>query len=283
MAYKNTSYGGLRVTADSVILANSVTLNAGTLVTGSIASVQTIDQTYYQVQETVKFDIEFSFTGMSGVPVDVEVVGRYDGNPAHDVFIYVWDFNASGWDRITVAVNDFPSSAVEGSFKFQITPDPNYLSGGEARIRIYHDSVAISSHDMYIDYIEVTESTLAMPMAGTAYQLTGMTAENSNNMTISGANGTITIDQDGDYQFVGAISFSGQSNALIEGHLYIDDVESGTAFKRRLGATGDVGSAAGCSIIPLVSGNVLTFYFNSDLDDSFISIDQLCVQLQKLN
>ena len=119
-------------------------------------------------------------------------------------------------------------------------------------------------------------------MAGTAYQLTGLTAGPFNLTTLDGPNGLITVDQDGDYQFAGAISFSGTDDALVEGHLYINGVEGGTAFKRKLGATGDVGSAAGCSILSLSSGDDLEFYFNSDIDDAHISIDQLCVQLNKL-
>lgn len=276
-------YGGLQRENGAEALANSVSLVAGTLTSGTVASTQSVNQTYYQVQETAPFDIQFTFTGLTGTPVECDVVGRYTGNPAHDVLIYIWNYDTTAWVRITASAKDFPSSATDDSYQFIITPNTDYISGGEAKIRIFHDSAAVSSHYMYIDFIEIRQSSLDMANAGTDYQLTGLTALPSNQMTLDGPNGTVTIVEDGDYDFMGSISFSGTANTLIEGKLFVNDVYAGSSFHRRLGATGDVGSAAGGSILSLSASDVLKFYFRSDMDNSHITIDQMAVKLKKLD
>ena len=64
------------------------------------------------------------------------------------------------------------------------------------------------------------------------------------------ANDRIVVNHVG-VLFVGMqLSFSGTANALVEGSVYLDGVrQEPLRFRRKLGATGDVGSASALGII----------------------------------
>ena len=278
------AYGGLRLRQTSQVLADSVAVTNGTITSGAVADTQTINQVYLEVQETGKFEIAFTFVGLIGLPVRLEVLGRYEGNPAHNVFLEIYNYNTTAWDRVTAEATDFPDSAVDADYFFRLPQSADYLSGGECQVRIRHDSAVVNSHYMYVDYIEIHQATLMLPVPGTHYQLQDLSPTASGHMDIDGPAGEITILESGDYVFGGSISFSGTDYALIRGYLQVNGVDAGVAFKRRLGPSGDTGSASGGpNIIPLSVGDVLTFWFEADVADAYLSIDLLNVSLHKLD
>lgn len=273
MTYFKSTYSKMGVASDPRIVADSyVEVSGATIAAGTVVDTRTVNQTYLQVEEDQKFDIQFTFVGLTGQPAKCDFVGRYEGNPAHDVWLYIWDYNLTVWTRVTAAANDFPSGTEDYSLAFDLPVSPDYTSGGEVELRIYHNSVAVAAHDMYIDYINVVEQTIALAMAGTAYQITGLTAStNTPGMTVNGAAGTITMLEDGDYDVLSTISFLGTEDAVFTLYLYIDGVEDRTLWERQLGSAGDVGSASGSELVTLTAGEVLSFRFVSDVDDAFLS------------
>jgi hypothetical protein len=283
MSYRTPSYGALLYDTEPVQTADSVSLVAGTLTSGTVADTRTINQTYYQVQETDKFDIQFTFTGITNRPAKCVFSGRYEGNPAHDVWLYVWNYDTTAWDRVTAEANDFPSSSTDSSSEFNLPTGTDYFSGGECKLRIYHNSVAVSSHYMYVDFIEVITETVALPTAGTAVAMTGFTDGPSNHMTIDGSAGTITIDGPGDYLLGHYCSFSGNALEQITLYLYKNGALLVTLFRRRLNSTGDVGSASSDAIRSCVAGDVLSYRFVSDTPSSYISVIAMRVMVTKVS
>lgn len=278
-------YGALQLNADSAVLASDLTLSNGTSITGVESDTYTINQVYWQVQETGKFAMDFIFeTTVS--PARIIVHGRYEGNPAHDVFAYAYNEVTDVWDRLTSASQDFPDSATDDTYEFVFggSTNQNYLrDDNTVWFRIFHDSSAVSSHYMYVDYIALSPETVGMATAGTDYRLLNVDAGISSNMSISGENAAMQIQVPGAYEFNGTISFSGCADCTIEGKTYKNGAEFGNvSFKRKLGSSGDVGSAAGTGMFDLVAGDILTFYFDSDQDNSFISIDALGLTLKRI-
>jgi len=277
-------FGHIGIDAEAQILSNSVTTVTGTVTSGTVATTRTINQTYYEVAEAAGapgFDVQFTFTGLPGQPAKFKFAGRYVGSAAHEVEVQIYNYSTLAWDDINATTKDIPHSTTDYTVIFNYPTDAtNYLSGGESKVRLYHTSVGSATHDLYVDYVHVMPKTLNMPTAGTAYQLTGMTAGASNNMTVDTS--SITIIQGGKYLFTGNISFGGKDSSTINGELYKNGVMAGVTFKRRLGTSGDVGSAGGNQIISLARNDVLTFYFESDTDSSFLSIDSLGVSLVKV-
>jgi hypothetical protein len=141
-------------------LADSYTLTNGTWITGTVEDTWTENLTYLQIKEDGGAEgLVFSFTFLN-IPdwvqwIDVDIIGRYEGNPAHVIKIRVWDFNLTQWDNITTAANDFPSGDVDIKRDFQIEdPQSNdYLQNGEMRIQIYHPDSGNPNHEFYVDKI----------------------------------------------------------------------------------------------------------------------------------
>ena len=277
--------GELYLNSSNVVTANSITLAAGTLTSGAVADTRTINTTYYVVQETAKFDIQFIFTGLAGNPKTVNLEGRYEGNPAHNVWIYAWNFLTSAWDRLTAAAQDFPNSATDMTYSFSMPADPtNYISGGETRIRIYHDSAAVATHYMYVDYIGIQTQTMTLASAGTFYTATNLSEGVESNIALDGANGTITITEAGIYDISAFISFTGTAGMTINCHVFINgSIEETLGFTRTIGASTSFGSASLGGKILLSADDVLTIRVTSDIPNSWASIDNLNFSVARLN
>ena len=276
-------YGNIGLNTDIIVVSTAVLVTDGTITAGTVSSTTATDQDYLVVNESGEFKIDFYFYPTDGIPAKLDFIGRYQGNPAHDVWLLMWNYNTKAWVRVTAEDTDFPHSATEDyALEFSLdTTTTGFLLDGQCIARLDHDSSAVGSHNMYIDYIGIVPETLAMPMAGTDYQITGLSPGQSSNMDVGTSSVTISIP--GIYLFIGNISFSGKGNSLIQGRIYVNGVSNGVSFKRKLGEGGDVGSAGGNNILSFNKGDVVTFYFTSDTSDAFISIDVMNVSLYKLN
>jgi hypothetical protein len=285
MSRKRPTYAGLLFDTIPLQTANSYTeVSGATIAAGDVTSTRTINQTYLQVEEDQKFDIQFTFTGVTGYPAHCSFTGRYTGNPAHEVWLYIWNYTGTpAWERVTAAANDFVSSATDESLEFILPNSADYISSGEVKLRIYHNSNNVSSHDMYIDYIDVLAATIELPTPGTAVAMTGFTDGGFQNMTIDSSAGTITVSTDGDYQLGHYCSFSGTAMAEITLDLYKNGSKLVTLFQRRLNSLGDVGSGSSDAIRTCTAGDVFSYRFHSDTPSSYISIVAMRVMATKQN
>ena len=88
----------------------------------------------------------------------------------------------------------------------------------------------------------------------------------STNINADYANGRVIVNHVG-VLFVGIqVSFSGSNSAVIEGAIYLDGVrQESIRFRRKLGLSGDVGSASALGIIQVTGTNMaLEFYAKAD-------------------
>ena len=268
-----TANGEMYVVGDVKHSADSVAVTNGTITGGAVGDTRTINQTYLTVQETGKFEIAFTFSGLSTIPARANFTGRYLGNPAHNVFIEIYDYVGGTWDRVTAATNDFPSSATaDYSLRFTLPHHSKYLSGDECQVRIRHDSNSVSSHYFYTDFIEVVELGLSMPVAGTSYLFTGFAEGESSGTTLSAAAGSITVSRDGVYDVVLNGSFEGLAGSLVIVCVHVNGVRTREVIRRKLESGGDVGNAGGGALLSLNAGDVLTVEALSDSDGAFVTI-----------
>jgi len=277
--------GELYASGTNVVTANSITLAAGTATSGAVADTRTLNETYYVVQETAKFDIQYIFTGLTGSPRIVNFVGRYEGNPAHDVWIYAWDFNLSSWTRLTAAAQDFPSSSTDAAFVFEFPSNvTDFISAGETRVRIYHDSAAVGSHYFYTDYIAIQTQTMTLTTPGTFYAASSLSEGVESNTTLDGASGTITVDVAGIYHVGAQVSFSGTSGMTIDCHIFVNGTKvDKLGFVRTLGNATSYGSASITGLYSFSASDVVTIRGSSDIPNSWSSIDQLNLNVTRVN
>jgi hypothetical protein len=139
----------------------SITDNASDGTTGTVSDVQVMfDGNFYQVEEaaaTPGFDQEFVFSGVDRYPTIVVTRWIYNGSATHNVTWAIWNYNTSAWDDLRVFQD---SNGYYASMTMYIprASNGNYVSGGAAKIRAYHNSAGNASHNIKIDYVGLTHS-----------------------------------------------------------------------------------------------------------------------------
>lgn len=290
MSYKPSIYACLAIDTEPTKTAASVSVVGGQIISGTVADTRTINQTYLQVDESdgagggEKQDIQYTFTGLTGHLTMCDFIGRYQGNAGHALWLYVWNYSGTpAWDRVTAASTDFAHSTTDYSLKFILPHGTEYVSGGTAKLRIYHNTAPSAAHNFYTDYISVTQETVALDTAGTTVQMSGFTLTASNQMTTNASAGSITIPAAGDYLHNSTISFSGLANSKITLDLVVDGTKAFTIWRRKLGSTGDVGSAASSAIRTFATGEVVTWDFSADINSCYVSIISMRCELIRIN
>jgi hypothetical protein len=143
---------GIQLFTETVhIDADSVTVNTGSIASGSITDTETADQVYLQLNEvggTPGFDYEFDFSGLGSNGQTVHIIGYYDGSIAHTVNVDA--YNGSTWDTL----GQLPAASEDTEYDFALSA--THTIAGAVTIRIQHTSAGNPNHDLYIDHIYIT-------------------------------------------------------------------------------------------------------------------------------
>jgi len=139
----------------------SIVVNTSDGTTGDVTDVQTMfDGNVYQVEEaggTPGYDFEFIFSGIDRYPTLVVARWLYVGvGNTHDVTIGIWNYGSSAWDELRV----FNNNAYHGSITMYLPQNisNDYVSGGAAKIRFYHQDGGATAHYIAVDYVGLTNS-----------------------------------------------------------------------------------------------------------------------------
>lgn len=269
----------------AVHTADSVVATVGTITSGAVVDTRTINSTYLVVNESGKFEIDFTFTGLEGDPARIDFVGRYEGNIGHVVSAQIYNYTTLGFDNMVAGASDFPSRVTDYTLSFTYPTDSSdYISGGESIFRIYHSSPPNAAHNFYTDFISLTHKSVSLPVAGTFVKLTDISDGHCYRMNCSGAAGTIGAKTVGNYSVACSLSFSGTADVKILGHIYVNGVlEEHIGFSRQLGASGDVGSASMAGYVELNDGDVVDVRLASSSDDVYVSIEHFNLVLRAIN
>ena len=274
--------------------ADSITLNAGVVASGTVVDSRDFNQVYYQIQEvaaTPGFDAEFHFT-LDNVPGKLTFIGRYDGQPSHNVVIEAWNYTTMLWDSFSGVAQDVPDGTLDLLYAFDYADllaqngsvITDYISGTDAKIRFQHTTAGTATHDFYIDFVAIQERQFTVATPGTYVLINGLTNGDSTNVTANGANGTLTIEKDGTYRVSANVSFSGDDGEFIKMHLFNNGVRIPKAgLVRRLGSTGDVGSSSFSCFLTLAAGDVLDVRFTSQIAGVYINIENMNFNIKRAN
>jgi len=140
---------------------SSITENTLDSSSGSVSDVQAMfDGNVYQIEETTGapgYDVEFIFSNVDKYPTFVVTRWIYDGLSTHYVTWDIWNYNSSAWDTLRVFKDsdDFHDSM---TMYIPRNSNGNYVSGGAAKIRVYHQTAGNASHNIQIDYVGLTHS-----------------------------------------------------------------------------------------------------------------------------
>ena len=139
---------------------SSYILNAGTLNTGTIASVERADGDDLIFDETngatPGFDVEYVFTDVGSPPHHFHFLGWYTGSAGHDVEAKIWNYDTSAWDDLRAATRDFPEDTTYYTREFGVGGTPSdYISSGTVKFQIYHTSTGSPGHQIRTGKLEL--------------------------------------------------------------------------------------------------------------------------------
>lgn len=156
----------------SMIFPDSVDVKLGTIITGSVADVQSQDAIYLQIEE-VNLETghiqDYTFIGV-GTPKQINFAGRYDGSSAHEVEIQIFDYTAT--------VNDVQNGGTAYRCIRSHTSGTTNQPGVGAQWTAYWEDIgaagaepAWATSTAYTDgFVDVEATTKDLPSASVDYE-----------------------------------------------------------------------------------------------------------------
>lgn len=154
--------------------ASAINASVGIVDGGNLNSTFEIDGDTFNVSEVVGVPGQVISINFTGVDPDAECVWvtiwyLYDGNLNHDFDIEMWNFASSAWvddgHLVDGVVFDWANSTI---YAMRIPND--FLSGGEVRVQLNHESPGNINHDLFIDYIRLIAKIPSDVTAGEEFQ-----------------------------------------------------------------------------------------------------------------
>lgn len=122
----------------------------------NIGNLSYDDNQYYNVSEVSgasPITIKINFTGVTSFN-NLDIKEKYDGGSGHEIGVYLWDYVLSEWE-IYADITD------QSQFYEMSIPIPDYashISGGLVQMMFNHTSGGKTSHNFYIEYVNLKQS-----------------------------------------------------------------------------------------------------------------------------
>jgi len=137
----------------------SLDVDVGSIGAGSLDDVHEDDGVRLDITETTGapgFDTVWYFYNVPDDQLQLTFNGYYDGNAGHYVKLYQWNFTLSQWDAVTGNSGDFSDETSDQDYEFSLlSPNSDYISSGELRLRIIHSSPGNINHTFYVDLLRL--------------------------------------------------------------------------------------------------------------------------------
>lgn len=147
------------VTTINAEIADAITVVEGTYVAGNLASIQSLDTSVYEIDEdngTPCLVTDIDFESVDIIPATINFYGFYDGNPAHDINVDIYNHDTSSWVTLGQIPDDPTQTITEMNFIITGTKTDYIDSSGDINVRLDHTQNGIASHGLHIDYITIT-------------------------------------------------------------------------------------------------------------------------------
>ncbi len=115
------------------------------------------------VAATPGFTVDFTFDKFRvdsyfATYLELYILGWFDGDPARDVKIYIYNWLTDTWDGFTAAAADIPDTAAEAEYTIRKEMGPGLSSGinGTVLLRIEHVDLGVVTENFYINKMTLT-------------------------------------------------------------------------------------------------------------------------------
>lgn len=146
--------------------ANSISTPTGDVDSGDVNSTVTInDNDTYDVSEVAGspgWDIRLTYTGITSghEPNKIQLHLSYDGSAGHVVNFELWNYTDTPAFDVIAADAIVESAGTLTFYSIDITGQiTDYVSGGEAILRLHHTSNGNITHDVSVDYAVLKDDT----------------------------------------------------------------------------------------------------------------------------
>jgi hypothetical protein len=122
----------------------------------NIGNLSYDDDQHYNVSEisgTSPLTVQINFTNVISFN-NLDIKERYDGGSGHEIGVYLWDYTLSEWE-IYADITD------QSQFYEMSIPVPDgsgHISGGKVQMMFNHTSGGKTSHNFYIEYVNLKQS-----------------------------------------------------------------------------------------------------------------------------
>lgn len=136
--------------------ATSYNITFGNYISGNLTSLNEVDNKVLRIDEVVSstgfvVEIDFNNTWDNTIDLSIRAFCLYEGNPAHDVFMELWNYTSSDWVTLC-QINEGVLSWDNCSFPIRY--DDCFVNN-TVRARIIHESFGAVGHYLEIDYFKL--------------------------------------------------------------------------------------------------------------------------------
>jgi len=153
----NYYYGSANDTRYNVSTVQTV---YGTSTTSDLNLLKIYDSITWNISENLgsnPMDFRINFTGVTSLN-KIYLRERYEGGSGHELEVDLWDYVNSNWENYMLITDQ---SKLEIS-EIPVIDPTDHISGGKVQMRIYHLGTGISSHRLYIDFVQAVQSASAI-------------------------------------------------------------------------------------------------------------------------
>ena len=132
----------------------TLTVTTGTLTTGTVTNLQArggTDVVITEVTGVPGFDVELVFASLPYISLGFVLEGWYAGSTPHDVAIQAYNYTTSAWDRY----GTMASTSTKQRYSFLYMLGSDYVSSGNAKLRLYHSNSGTGTHTLNLDYAAI--------------------------------------------------------------------------------------------------------------------------------
>lgn len=162
------------VHADTKAVAGDV---IGVFSAADLAKIAVHDSDYLNVGEaatTPGVDCQFRFEPGTGVKLNtVHIHGYYQGNPAHYIDVYAWNYDASAWELLHITQEGLTHRTSESLYEFALHQAHLDSVNGCVLIRFLHPSAGNNAHTgLMLNHLMITSVTSQPQILTGPYKVT---------------------------------------------------------------------------------------------------------------
>ncbi len=139
--------------------ANNASHFNATVDSGTFTDTATRNGNYWVLDENGQMAAIFNFTELDGTLDSVLVYGYYDGNPAHDVYAYMWNWSSVSWVYLGTPIMENEATDQQYIWEFTAGEAADFRNDTDARFMLQHGTNGgAQTHLLYMDWVALFES-----------------------------------------------------------------------------------------------------------------------------